>query len=275
MSHIQYFRLTPAVAEKEQKDDKGPSPNEIRANARIQVYVCSACGENPGSEPLKNCAGCRVALYCSKKCQVSNWPTHKQSCGGTASSDINLKLAKKLVANDELMFYLKVYSVLALDLLTAPETALDTCLVVKLTTKDADPLATVRAMINQEERGPGASIMLQIASIERKPIQSRTTPAMRASLDIAISALAGTEFSSWPVVMLVFTGDGTNCLGLPSPIDPEALKQGRERNPFVIQSAILGKRDVPVNEENIIEMFNNKIYMDKQNRYLLHTKSKN
>ncbi|KAJ7021974.1 hypothetical protein C8F04DRAFT_1312226 [Mycena alexandri] len=180
------------------------------------------------------------------------------------------------MANDYLMFYIKVYAVLALDLLTAPETALDTCLVVNVTTSESDPLAAMRAMMNQETRGPGASVMLQIASIQKKPLLSQTTPAMRASLGKAKTAMAGAgeDLASWPIVMLVFTGDGTNCLGFPIPIDPEALKQGREKSPFKIKSAIMGVVEVPVTEKNIIEQFNNNIYMDKENRYLLHTKSK-
>jgi hypothetical protein len=164
-----------------------------------------------------------------------------------------LKLAKKLMANDDLMFYIKVYAVLALELLTAPQNAVDTCLVVKITTRDADPLAAMRAMMNQEERGPGISIMLQIDGIEKKPLGSTTTPAMRMSLEKVKTSLAGTDLSSWPIVMLIFTGDGTNCLGLPCPIDPEALRQGRELNPFVIKSALMGVREIPVNEKNIIE----------------------
>ncbi|KAF8189440.1 hypothetical protein K438DRAFT_1832591 [Mycena galopus ATCC 62051] len=243
MAHIQYFRLTPPIP---QKEDKGPSAHEIRANARSQVQVCSACGESPAAEQLKNCAGCRVALYCSKKCQVSDWPGHKLSCAkGVSSTDINLKLAKKLMANDDLMFYLMVYSVLALELLTTPNNALHTCLVVKLTTKDADPLAA---------RGAGTPIMLQIAGIEKAPLGSHTTPAMRVSLEKMKASLAGTpELGSCPVVMLVFTSDDTNCLGC-----------RRERNPFVIESALMGKCELPVDEKNIIEMLNNKIYMDKQ-----------
>ncbi|KAJ7751532.1 hypothetical protein DFH07DRAFT_1032418 [Mycena maculata] len=222
---------------------------------------------------LKNCAWCRVTRYCSKKCQVSDWwafefvdipphvfyvsPGHSTSKpapgGGASSTNINLKLAKKLMANDDLMFYLKVYSVLALDLLTAPANAIDTCLVVNLTTRDADPLSVLRAMMNQEERGPGISVMLQIASIEKRPLASQTTPAMRASFEKARVALAGTELGAWPVVMLVFTGDGTNCLSFPIPIDPEALRQGRELNPFKIRSALMCVCEVPVNEKNIIE----------------------
>ncbi|KAF8189425.1 hypothetical protein K438DRAFT_1971550 [Mycena galopus ATCC 62051] len=58
------------------------------------------------------------------------------------------------------------------------------------------------------------------------------------------------------------------------PIVPEALVQGREQNPFIIESALMGKRELPVDEKNMIEMLNNKIYMDKENQYLLHTKLK-
>ncbi|KAJ7895503.1 hypothetical protein B0H14DRAFT_619721 [Mycena olivaceomarginata] len=101
-SHIQFFRLTPVITEKEK--NKGPSPEEIRAN--IPPEICSGCGESySGAEKLKNCAGCRAARYCSRHCQVSDWPTHKPLCGGSVSStDIRLKLAKKLMANVDLMF---------------------------------------------------------------------------------------------------------------------------------------------------------------------------
>ncbi|KAJ7773981.1 hypothetical protein B0H16DRAFT_1713822 [Mycena metata] len=254
MDITEYFRLTPADAE-EERNKRGPSTEEPAVKNRVQRRS-------------------RTALGVGSRDTARKQPLHKQTCGGSASStDINLKLAKKLMANDYLMFYIKVYAVLALDLLTAPETALDTCLVVNITTRDADPLAAMRAMMNQEKRGPGVSVMLQIASIEKKPLVSQTTPAMRASLQKAKAGMvdAGEDWAAWPVVMLVFTGDGTNCLGFPVPIDPEALKQGREKNPFKIKSAIMGVVEVPVTEKNIIEQFNNNIYMDKENRYLLHT----
>jgi hypothetical protein len=157
------------------------------------------------------------------------------------------------MANDYLMFYLKVYAVLALELLTTPINALDTCLVVTIVTKDADPLAALRAMMSQEEREPGAPVMLQIANIDKKPLLAHTTAAMRVSLEKVKAALADTVLSDSPIVMFVFTGDGTNCLGCPIPIDPEALKQGRELNPFTIKSAMMGERKIPVTEASIIE----------------------
>ncbi|KAJ7624848.1 hypothetical protein FB45DRAFT_924359 [Roridomyces roridus] len=275
MSHIQFYRLTHPDAKKDLKN-KGPTKTEIRETARILQQVCSSCGETPSSgEQLKMCSGCRTTQYCSKKCQASDWPSHKPTCGGTSPNDITLKLGKKLMANDYLMFYLKVYSVIALDLLTVPETAFETCLVIKLATKDADPFAAVQAMLRDETRGgPGLPIMLQIANIEKRPLVLQTTHAMRTSYESARKNLADAGWGDWPVVMLVFTGDGTNCLGYPCPIDPEAMKNGRERPPLKIKTALLGERDIPVTEETIVEQLNNHIYMDKGNKYLLHSKSK-
>eukprot|EP01114_Cavostelium_apophysatum_P000590 TRINITY_DN10539_c0_g1_i2.p1 TRINITY_DN10539_c0_g1~~TRINITY_DN10539_c0_g1_i2.p1 ORF type:complete len:210 (-),score=5.80 TRINITY_DN10539_c0_g1_i2:107-712(-) len=44
---------------------------------------CERCGTlaNPNSGPkLLVCSRCRIAHYCSKKCQSEDWTTHKQNC---------------------------------------------------------------------------------------------------------------------------------------------------------------------------------------------------
>ncbi|KAF8996165.1 ankyrin repeat-containing domain protein [Cyathus striatus] len=52
--------------------------------------ACAACGEK--EKPLKNCAKCQVARYCSRECQRSHWPTHKKSCKPfNAANTVTLK----------------------------------------------------------------------------------------------------------------------------------------------------------------------------------------
>ena len=40
---------------------------------------CNMCGR---ASRHKACAKCRLAHYCSKDCQVSDWPTHRKACNG-------------------------------------------------------------------------------------------------------------------------------------------------------------------------------------------------
>ncbi|KAI0781361.1 hypothetical protein BD413DRAFT_608519 [Trametes elegans] len=47
-----------------------------------EATQCSHCGqwEYYLRRKLKKCGGCAVAKYCSKECQKSAWPTHKEFC---------------------------------------------------------------------------------------------------------------------------------------------------------------------------------------------------
>ena len=42
-----------------------------------QTNKCGHCG---ATENLMKCTKCAAAAYCSKECQVSDWPTHKFLC---------------------------------------------------------------------------------------------------------------------------------------------------------------------------------------------------
>lgn len=54
------------------------------AAAKTQVQVnkekISHCCDGCGKESNKKCTGCKLSTYCSRECQVKEWPTHKLSC---------------------------------------------------------------------------------------------------------------------------------------------------------------------------------------------------
>ena len=42
--------------------------------------VCDGCRELMPAALLQQCSGCKIHVYCSKKCQKAHWPQHKGSC---------------------------------------------------------------------------------------------------------------------------------------------------------------------------------------------------
>ncbi len=52
--------------------------------------VCNAsnCTISEGICEFKNCGGCRIASYCSKKCQIHDWKSHKAACKAFRESNL-------------------------------------------------------------------------------------------------------------------------------------------------------------------------------------------
>ncbi|KAF7313285.1 hypothetical protein MKEN_01016000 [Mycena kentingensis (nom. inval.)] len=49
--------------------------------APLSRKCCDTCNKAPSpGEPLKACAQCRIARYCSQPCQKTAWPAHKRTC---------------------------------------------------------------------------------------------------------------------------------------------------------------------------------------------------
>jgi len=42
----------------------------------FERHVCYKCG----GPPTKKCSKCQIAKYCSRECQLANWPDHKELC---------------------------------------------------------------------------------------------------------------------------------------------------------------------------------------------------
>ena len=54
------------------------------ANAPVHKQVCWHC-KNVVESPLRKCAGCKRARYCSRICQVEGWGDHQRACLAVAS----------------------------------------------------------------------------------------------------------------------------------------------------------------------------------------------
>jgi hypothetical protein len=48
--------------------------------------LCSGCHEPFEVEKLSKCSVCKLACYCSKKCQKKDWKRHKELCAKNAKS---------------------------------------------------------------------------------------------------------------------------------------------------------------------------------------------
>ncbi|KAJ7488135.1 hypothetical protein FB451DRAFT_732577 [Mycena latifolia] len=255
MAHIPFIQFRHSE-ERDPNSYQGPSSSEIRSNVRSYFQVCSGC-RNKASKTaqLKQCSRCLIARYCSKECQAADWKTHKETCADT-TSPVHLKLTKRLVANDSLMFEVQLYAILALGLLENPENDRVSCLYIEVNTSmPADPFAHLQAMINGTPLGADPSFVLHIVSMEKKPLMAHSTAKMREDQERLRAALAVRGIGTWPVVLLVFSSDVPDSMTLEVPygIDPQAMQRVRERKPVILNSALSGKVSVPLTEETIRE----------------------
>lgn len=56
---------------------------KIHLEARKRIYKtdsCLVCGIVKGRELVPVCSRCMVNQYCSRECQVADWPEHKKDC---------------------------------------------------------------------------------------------------------------------------------------------------------------------------------------------------
>ncbi|KAJ6478807.1 hypothetical protein C8R47DRAFT_1138228 [Mycena vitilis] len=277
MPHVPFVTFTHPDAEKIAQLNKATAPGRGQIRSTVRSFqLCSVCKKTPDkAAQLKKCSGCLIAHYCSKECQVSDWPTHKKTCkdGG---SPTHLKLVQRLVANDHLMYQIQLFCVLALDLLNTPGNALDSCLVISVNTNmPADPGAYLQAMINGGGPDPNAAHVLHIETMEKQPVASHCTSRVREEYEEHRAILTAAGAGDWPLVMFVFTSEGSTVLEAPYPIDPQAMGEARERRPWTYYSGMSGNVSIPMTEANLREKLNNHILQDKSNQHLLRTKKAN
>ncbi|KAJ3540253.1 hypothetical protein NMY22_g4375 [Coprinellus aureogranulatus] len=64
----------------------------------VLVPRCNVCKSPKGG--LSLCGGCRVARYCSKDHQLSDWPTHKSACGKIKRGRAKLEMEDNTLRSD-------------------------------------------------------------------------------------------------------------------------------------------------------------------------------
>uniref|UniRef100_A0A8H7XK72 MYND-type domain-containing protein n=1 Tax=Psilocybe cubensis TaxID=181762 RepID=A0A8H7XK72_PSICU len=83
----------------------GPGFADFR-QVRKALVQCQTCfkSSNTDGVTLFKCAGCRMALYCSKECQKGNWRNHKGTC-----YNLQLLIADSSSAEDKMVWALDRY----------------------------------------------------------------------------------------------------------------------------------------------------------------------
>lgn len=56
------------------------APRCIRCRRNARELAHRAGGGSTGAKPLRTCASCRTARYCSQDCQRADWDAHKDVC---------------------------------------------------------------------------------------------------------------------------------------------------------------------------------------------------
>ncbi|KAL9178898.1 hypothetical protein ACHAXT_011871 [Thalassiosira profunda] len=51
----------------------------------VKVGLCSVCRKKSERKKLLQCSRCEMIQYCSKECQVKDWPNHKDACRHNAT----------------------------------------------------------------------------------------------------------------------------------------------------------------------------------------------
>jgi len=62
---------------------------------------CFHCKQTVKSKDIKTCSRCKFVQYCSKECQIKDWPTHKGKCVEAADFHKGVKKAETVKKNQK------------------------------------------------------------------------------------------------------------------------------------------------------------------------------
>ena len=72
--------------------------------------MCRACSKSELESPLQMCAKCKQSFYCSRQCQIADWPAHKQHCKERSLTDFDaLEATQSIVSAVVTKNYLPIF----------------------------------------------------------------------------------------------------------------------------------------------------------------------
>ena len=63
---------------------------ELKSHSR--TALCCHCRQRKAAKSMTICASCKAKQYCSRECQVADWPQHKQFCRNRSSGALCFSL---------------------------------------------------------------------------------------------------------------------------------------------------------------------------------------
>jgi len=89
------FSKPPSVLHrKKEKPDYSTMPNMLAVDMMMKMFLsfdststanhgndyCHGCGKPEADIKLLRCGACKKSRFCSKECQLANWPSRKEQC---------------------------------------------------------------------------------------------------------------------------------------------------------------------------------------------------
>ncbi|KAJ7130355.1 hypothetical protein C8R44DRAFT_775409 [Mycena epipterygia] len=255
--------------------DRIVSHMNIKDNRPEIQYTCTFCRKHEVKvgAPMKKCAQCKGALYCSKECQKGDWSRHKKICHFEGPSI--RRLVDNFFTNPALCGLLQTYCILTFNL--TEKLRVDTPLMVRVdvgieptdigtwftllrsslpSTPDIDYDSPIEGMfqINTMKKFPEDVILTETRVESWKQERMRRT---RSTQVVLVEFIRSGHHFSWTTTL---------------PIHELLIEKVRKREPWQDISAIYGTRELQLDEPLVLESMNKLIRGDHKNQFKLRTK---
>ncbi|EIM79399.1 uncharacterized protein STEHIDRAFT_116588 [Stereum hirsutum FP-91666 SS1] len=247
-----------------------PFPMSLDKEAGVRTVMCSGCSTVEcyleEGKTMKRCSRCKGPWYCSKECQLKDWPKHKPDCHKVEGPGIT-QFIEAITSNLYTSTYLQLYAAFSFDMFE------DYC-------DDNPPMIHVYLSIEPSD------IHDFFAIVESAPDPSKKIEGMvqvtGAGKNTESDVLTGMRLDIWRKCVPTFP-KGTKpffihftcsrselawdcCI----PLTERVLKYARS-SPTYDYLTPEGEAEAPLDEDIAIQYLNNLIRADRGNRFKMRT----